>query len=396
MIRPAGDYTDRMNTLSSRPLWVRLLYLVGVATVLAFFSAAPFYLFYVQEKSELSWIESLLWQLTWWCSWVPLAPSIMWLARRFPLDRQGWIKGLIVHLPMAILYVYLHLTIYFASSWLVGGDIWKMMAAENAQKGLIVTLGTLYKNPFMINFQLRLLVYAVILVVGHASEYYRQYQEEELRASDLKAKLAQAQLQALKMQLHPHFLFNTLNSISALLYKDIEAADRMIGRLIHLFELALKSSGAQKVTLQQELDFLNQYLAIENVRFQDRLSVQMEIDPQTLEAVVPNLIMQPIVENAIRHGIAPKSSAGRIEIHARRIDGNLEMQVKDNGPGFPGNGSAAGVIREGLGLANTRARLQHLYGSNHNFTLTNDPNGGLVVTVAIPFESNNPRRFQRI
>jgi two-component system, LytTR family, sensor kinase len=102
------------------------------------------------------------------------------------------------------------------------------------------------------------------------------------------------------------------------------------------------------------------------------------------------------VENAIRHGIAPKSSAGRIEIHARRIDGNLEMQVKDNGPGFPGNGSAAGVIREGLGLANTRARLQHLYGSNHNFTLTNDPNGGLVVTVAIPFESNNPRRFQRI
>jgi sensor histidine kinase YesM len=246
----------------------------------------------------------------------------------------------------------------------------------------------------MINFQLRLLVYTFIVLMGNAIAYYRQYQEEQLRASELRGKLAQAQLKALKMQLHPHFLFNTLNSISALLYKDIEAADQMIGRLIHLFERALKSSGTQKVTLQEELDFLKQYLAIENVRFQDRLSVRMDIDPQTLKAVVPNLIMQPLVENAIRHGIAAKSSAGRIEIHARRVNGELEMQVKDDGPGFQGNGSGAGPFREGLGLANTRARLQQLYGSHHNFTLVNDPKGGVIVTLAIPFENGTAEKSE--
>jgi two-component system, LytTR family, sensor kinase len=378
-----------MNAQQPRPLWVRLLYLTGAATVLAFFSAAPAYLYHVQEKEQLSWIESLLWQLIWWYSWIPLAPSIMLLAKKFPLDRHRWIRGLMVHIPVAILCVYVHLTIYFWVASLVGGDIWKMMAMETAGKGVIITLTGLYKSPFKINFQLRLLVYAVILLIGHAMEYYRQYHEEELRASDLKAKLAQAQLQALKMQLHPHFLFNTLNSISALLYKDVEAADQMISRLIHLFESALKSSGIQKVTLQEELDFLNQYLAIENVRFQDRLSVHMDIEPQTLNAVVPNLIMQPLVENAIRHGVAAKASAGRIEIHARRINGNLEMQVKDNGPGFQRNGSETGPFREGLGLANTRARLQQLYGVHHYFALDNDPKGGLVVTLAIPFESNN-------
>ena len=167
----------------------------------------------------------------------------------------------------------------------------------------------------------------------------------------------------------------------------------MISRLIHLFESALKSSGNQKVTLQEELDFLKQYLAIENVRFQDRLSVQMEIDPQTLQAVVPNLIMQPLVENAIRHGIAAKASAGRIEIHAKRINGHLEMQVRDNGPGFQANGSAMNPMREGLGLANTRARLQQLYGINHTFTMDNDPRGGLVVTLEIPFENGAPVKY---
>lgn len=377
-----------MSAQKSRPLFVRMAYLVGVATVLAFFSAAPFYLFYVQEKAHLSWFESLLWQLMWWYSWVPLAPIIIWLARRFPIDRQRWISGLMVHIPVAILCVYVHLTLYFCVSWMVGGDIWKMMAGDNAEKGLVHQLSMLYRSPFMINFQLRLLVYTVIVVLGNAIEYYRRYQEERVRASELRAKLAQAQLKALKMQLHPHFLFNTLNSISALLYKDIEAADQMIGRLIHLFELALKSSGTQKVTLQEELEFLKQYLAIENVRFQDRLSVRMDIDPETLSAIVPNLIMQPLVENAIRHGIAAKSTAGTIEIHTRRINGELEMQVKDNGPGFQENGSGAGPFREGLGLANTRARLQQLYGSHHLFTLINDPKGGVVVTLAIPFDNN--------
>jgi LytS/YehU family sensor histidine kinase len=198
----------------------------------------------------------------------------------------------------------------------------------------------------------------------------------------LEGQLAQAQLQALKMQLHPHFLFNTLNSISALLHKDVDAADEMIGELGDFLRMTLENDGAQTVRLEQELEFLKSYLEIERVRFQDRLTIGFAIDPDTLDAYVPNLILQPIIENAIRYAIAPRAEQGMIEVSARQKNGRLRITVRDDGPGLThGNG-----FTEGIGLANTRARLRQLYEGSHEFQLTNSVQGGLGVTLEIPFQ----------
>jgi LytS/YehU family sensor histidine kinase len=185
------------------------------------------------------------------------------------------------------------------------------------------------------------------------------------------------------MQLQPHFLVNTLHSISALLNKDVDGARTMITRLGDFLRLTLENSGAQEVPLQQEIEFLNGYLEIERIRFQDRLTTNVDIDPAVLDVRVPNLILQPIVENAMRHAIAANSNAGRIEIVASARNGMLRIEVKDNGPGLllaPGSGNP----KHGVGLANTRARLERLYGSNHRFELANEPAGGFVVTLEIP------------
>jgi two-component system, LytTR family, sensor kinase len=189
------------------------------------------------------------------------------------------------------------------------------------------------------------------------------------------------------MQLHPHFLFNTLHSISALQLKDIAAANRMIARLGDFLRLTLDNSGAQEVSLQKELEFLKCYLEIERIRFQDRLTVNMEVEPQTLDARVPNLILQPIVENAIKHGISPRAAPGRIDIRVKRDNGLLQLEVEDNGRGIGGNGRGAKIIKEGLGLSNTRARLDQLYGASYRFDLQNVDEGGLRVTIEIPLKS---------
>jgi sensor histidine kinase YesM len=235
------------------------------------------------------------------------------------------------------------------------------------------------------NFLVGLVVYGLILAVGVALNYYGQYRQEELRASQLEAQLAQSQLQALKMQLHPHFLFNTLNSISALQLVDLRAAQKMMARLGDFLRMTLDNVGAQEVTLKEEIEFLRCYLEIEHTRFDKRLTTRLLIAPDTLDAKVPNLILQPIVENAIRHGIAPRLAPGIISISAQRENGLLRMQVVDNGEGLTENtGNKAGPA-EGLGLANTRSRLQHLYGSKARLHLANAREGGLVVTLEIPF-----------
>src|SRR5207253_4440117 len=227
-------------------------------------------------------------------------------------------------------------------------------------------------------------VYLLVTFLTYAYHYYQRYQQGELRASQLEAQLSQAQLQALKMQLHPHFLFNTLHSISALLHKDTEAARKMISRLGDFLRLTLENSGTQEVTLKQEIEFLRCYLEIERIRFQDRLTTRVHVDANALDTHVPNLILQPIVENAIRHAIAPRSTPGEIEIHAKQEDGFLRIQVRDNGPGLPKNRNADSLFKKGLGLSNTLSRLDRLYGEQHRFDIANDPRGGLAVTLEIP------------
>ena len=224
--------------------------------------------------------------------------------------------------------------------------------------------------------------------MSYAYSYYRSYREGQVKTLQLEAQLSHSQLQALKMQLHPHFLFNTLHSISALLNKDVGAARKMITRLGDFLRLTLENSGSQEVTLQQEMEFLSCYLEIERIRFQNRLVTRIDVGEQTLAAKVPNLILQPIVENAIRHGIAPRSTSGLLEIAAKQVDGVLRIQVRDNGPGLPEHRTSQNQLKKGLGLANTETRLQRLYGANHLFDLSNDPAGGLIVTLEIPFHTD--------
>ena len=228
-----------------------------------------------------------------------------------------------------------------------------------------------------------MLTYWAILGVSLAVDYYRKYRERELRASQLETRLAEAQLQVLKMQLHLHFLFNTLHAISTLMHRDVEAAERMLTRLSDLLRHSFESVGVQEVSLKQELEFLDRYVEIEKVRFGDRLAVEISVDPELLDARVPNLILQPLVENAIRHGIASRAAGGRIEIEVRRDNGMLDLEIRDNGPGLPaGDDGSEGI--GGIGLANTRARLKQLYGARHRFELSEAAGGGLAVNLTIP------------
>jgi LytS/YehU family sensor histidine kinase len=223
-------------------------------------------------------------------------------------------------------------------------------------------------------------MYGVIVSVNHAIDYYRKYHERTVHTLELEKHLAEARLQALLRQLKPHFLFNTLNGIASLMHTDVQAADRMLVRLAELLRLTMSHPGQPLTGLREEIAFIEKYLEIERIRFRDRLSVKIDVDPAALDAQVPSLILQPLVENAIRHGIEPHARPGRIELSVRREPGAIVLTVRDNGAGEP----PGGFTREGIGLGNTRARLRELYGERHSFQLANHPEGGLVVRLSLP------------
>jgi sensor histidine kinase YesM len=331
----------------------------------------------------------LVWELPYWLLWAGLAPLIFWFAQRFPIDRERWLLNSLFHIAACVFLSIAHRAIYLIIGWLLHVAAYQELSS----------IPQLYSSDILFNLPTGFMSYGTIFLVSYVIGYYRRHQEEELKITRLKAELAQAQLQvteaqlqALKMQMHPHFLFNTLNSISALLDEDVDAADQMLARLGDLLRMTLENSGAQEVTLQEELEFLRCYLEIEQVRFHDRLTVNMHIEPETLDARIPNLILQPIVENAIKHGIVSRIAPGRIEISARRSDDTLQLQVKDNGPGLNQGESLSGRVKEGLGLANTRARLEQMYLAAYRFEMRDAPEGGLQVTLEIPFVTSGAVR----
>lgn len=365
---PAG------TVAGGKPLWQRRAVLwaivFGAWTVLAFFFTGQLYYSQILSERPLTWARAASTQFIYPYLWACGTLIVLWLAGRFPLEGRVWPRSLLLHLLFATLFaVVISASFQIIHHFLFVNSPGKPYSPRTTLQWIIFNSSENYG------------IYGLLLLCSQALRYYRRFREGELRSSQLEAQLSQAQLQALKMQLHPHFLFNTLHSISALVHKDPDAADRMLARLGDFLRLTLENSGTQEVTLQKELEFLKCYLEIERIRFQDRLTTHMEIDSLALDARLPNLILQPIVENALRHGIAPRSAPGRIEISAKRNNGSIRIEVRDNGPGLP---SAAGSFREGLGLSNTRARLERLYGEEHSFELHNAPSGGLVVTLEIP------------
>ncbi|RJP35185.1 MAG: sensor histidine kinase [Candidatus Omnitrophota bacterium] len=236
------------------------------------------------------------------------------------------------------------------------------------------------------HFFLNVFCYWGILGGYYGVNYYQKYRHRELKAAALETQLAQAQLQVLKMQLQPHFLFNTLNSISSLLYEDVKAADDMITLLSDLLRYSLTHNGVQEVKLKEEIDILNRYLEIEQIRFSNRLTVKYDIDPRSLASLVPTMILQPLAENAIRHGIAKRASAGRILIRTRREEDRIEIRIQDNGPGIAPKEITE--IKEGTGLSNTRMRLEQLYGPGSRLDLSESKEGEMIVRVTIPYHEN--------
>jgi two-component system, LytTR family, sensor kinase len=352
---------------------IRPLLIFGVATVLTFFSASQAYYFvatFGQKAAPFAVLFVL--NLGYWYSWAALAPGIIWLSRRFPLDKQSWHVSLPAHVVGVFVATTLHIgmavSTRLATHWAIGQstDSWRLEA----------------QRMFFLNFDWEMMTYWAIVGLSHALSYHREAQTRALRASQLETRLVEAQLQSLQRQLQPHFLFNTLNTISALMHRDVEAADAMIARLSDLLRISLQMVGVQEVTLKEELDFLSKYLEIEQTRFRDRLTVVFEIAPDTLDALVPNLILQPLVENAIKHGIGPRPAPGTVMVRARRVGTTLELAVQDNGVGL----SAARLsdFNRGIGLSNTRSRLDHLYGSTHRFEFRQPAEGGLLVLIAIP------------
>jgi sensor histidine kinase YesM len=261
---------------------------------------------------------------------------VLWLARRFRIERNNWRRRVPLHFVMGLGLICTLMTIDYVV-YMFG-------------TGRPSNLTLLHISQFLIyNVDRWLLTYWVIVLSSHAFNYYRSFRKGELNAAQLRTQLVQSQLEALKMQLHPHFLFNTLHSISALLNKDVDGARTMITRLGDFLRLTLENAGTQEVSLQQEIEFLNGYLEIERIRFQDRLTTNVDIDPAVLDVRVPNLILQPIVENAMRHAIANNSNAGRIEIVATARNGMLRIEVKDNGPGLAHAPSSGSETRSGPG-----------------------------------------------
>jgi len=299
------------------------------------------------------------------------APIVMYLASRFPIERRNWTRRFPLHVGFSILIgllislgrLPLHRFVYPLSDEPYG---WMM-----------------FKAYFFSNGFDDITMYWAVACIYFSWLYYQRLRDREVHASALEAQLARAHLQALKMQLHPHFLFNTLHSISELMHQDVESADRVISRLSELLRLTLENTGVQEVTLKDEIDFLKGYLEIERTRFRDRLTVAMDLTPETLDAMVPNMILQPLVENSIRHGIARRSGPGTVLVRSFKSGENLEILLRDDGPGrSPAQPQTA---QFGVGLNNTRTRLQQLYGEAQRLEIRQPETGGFEVQITIPY-----------
>ena len=304
-----------------------------------------------------------------WVGYALWTPLIFWLGRRFRFDRHGWKRALMVHVPASLIITTLHLTLI---------AVWRFFL--QGVRGGDPELTTTIADAFFRTVDQILPVYWAIIGLQHAVDYYRQLRAREVRAARLETRLVESQLQALQQQLHPHFLFNTLHAISTLVHRDPDKADAMIERLSDLLRVTLRKVGVQEVELAQELEYLRAYLDIEQIHFGERLRIEYRIDAAALDVLVPTLMLQPLVENAVRHGLEPLMRPGTLAIEARTDGDTMWLRVRDDGIGF----SKTWRRPEGVGLSNTRSRLDRLYGERAALTIRENPGGGAVVDVYIP------------
>jgi two-component sensor histidine kinase len=353
----------------SRETLSRIGLLFAVWTAYGLLCAWQAHYWYAFTATPWTWAKCLRYEMTYAYLWGIATPAILWCARRFRLDGPNWPRHLLFHALLLIVLV---------PATKIAFDL--IVQPPNSAF-LSFTWVKLFRSVEM-TFDTGTLLYVVVVGVEHAFVYYQRYQTGLTRASQLQTQLVQAQLQALKMQLHPHFLFNTLHSITALVHEDPDMAERTIARLSELLRLFLANSSIHEVPLSEELRILDLYLEIERARFEDRLQVIYDVPAALRDAMVPNLVLQPLVENSIRHGVGRRSEPGWVAIAVECYADTLVLRVTDNGAGFKND--AENPVHQGMGLGITRGRLESLYGPHQSLVLRNLPAGGVEARITMP------------
>jgi two-component system, LytTR family, sensor kinase len=348
-------------------------WIFAVATLLGVFSTLQSYrlsTLTIKEPIDVDLARTLVLNLAYWYAPAGLTSAIFRLAYRFPFESARWMRSLAVHAGAAGTFSIVHMLCMVA----VRSLLWPAMPIN----------ASVVQRIYLMNLDWALMTYSTIVGLSFALGYYRESQRRALIAAQLETRLVEAQLRTLEAELHPHFLFNTLHAISSLVHSSPDAADRMISRLSDLLRITFDRSGAARIPLKEEVEFLQKYLEIEQIRFQDRLSVSYDIEPDTLDAEVPRLILQPLAENAIKHGVSPRSGAGTVRVSSRRVGDALWLEVRDNGVGL--STGARARLGNGVGLSNTRERLACLYGDAQAIEFS-DGTDGLAVRLRLPFQT---------
>jgi two-component system LytT family sensor kinase len=366
-----------MRISNSRASLSKATLLFAIWTTYGLLSAWQSHYWYSFGKNPMSWLYAIRAEMTYAWIWGLCSPAILWLANRFRIERDHRARPLLVHIAVMTVFVALTKTLFELIS--SHDMVFVHFTWEKLIRSIVMSSDT------------GVLLYWMIILVEHTFVYYKRYRNGLINAGRLQTELARAQLQALKMQLHPHFLFNTLHTITALVHEDPERAERTIARLSELLRLFLATSTIHEVPLAEELRILELYLEIERTRFEDRLSVHCDVPSELRDAMVPNLVLQPLVENAIRHGVGKKSGAGWISIAAERYGETLVIRVTDNGEGLNVvrlDNDPATRPESGKGLAITRGRLESLYGPDQSLTLRNLQTGGAEARITMPFKKH--------
>lgn len=359
------DITTALPKYLPRWLW----YAVSWVLLTVVFGSQLYWSGYALWPTAL-WLESIH-----WLSWGIVAPAVFWLCRRLYGGEHSWKRYAIGLLLGAIVISIVQPAIIQSIIFAKHTVQWWLSLADSPPRSFLPDLHLAAIRILGYNLP----VYGALILAWHAMIYYSELRDRQVKAKELESLLHQAQLQSLRSQLNPHFLFNALHSIAELVHANPKLAEQLILRLGELLRQVLRSSTEQEVALADELDFIKGYVEIERMRLGDRLQVTWEIAPEALPIKVPSLILQPLVENAILHGVAPIAQPGALVIRASRDDQSLHLQVRDTGPGLPNETKPQ---RLGIGLSNTQARLHRLYGSRQRFELVND--NGLVVKIQIP------------
>jgi two-component system, LytTR family, sensor kinase len=363
----AADGTGRQRTGSYDTFgeWIRLwIYGYAAYTVLGILNVMSRFGDATMHGMPVHWRPLLINRVLEEYTCALFVPPLFWLVHRYPIDRRHWRRSIPVLVGASLVFVVI-------KYMFVLRPLWSVVFPEG--------YGTLAQT-FAGNTIPVLLDFWSVIGVAHAVEFYRRAQERERVAASLRVQLSQAQLEALKSQLHPHFLFNTLNSVATLMHRDVAAADDMVTNLADLLRATLQHPGAHEITLREELTLIQRYIDIVRARFHDRLTVSFDVPPELSDVQVPHFLLQPLVENALEHGIALRPGPGRVDVAARARDGEIIITVSDDGPGLRTDGPKG----HGVGLANTRARLAELYGTAQRLTLEPMSPAGARTTVTIP------------